>query len=378
MTQGTNISLTIKNSLSYTIDAQLDKEFKEQYGVEDVQLGFKEWQSVFDVIKEDNATGKKQYQGGDSDIRNGKHFQVDDEQKYQITENAWTKIVNIAKQKMGITAQQANTTTTNPEQENKSVKSSGNVNNEIKTYLNKSNIDFDNLDSSLKSDIIAKYNAIKETTPDISAEKLEQRITNYAKGLQYKQTEAKFALDYQNDKTTSDTKYEIAGVKEAMESFDGKTEASYNKAIEKQNAAFHQAAQERIELCDNDGDGKISVKEFILQSEKDEETRLGRALTAKEKKAVKEEAINRIALLDQNKDNQLDSNEMAAFVWATAKVNDTETSKSANDITYNEWVTAEETMTLVGLPQSELTQDDIDQIAKFRQTLKNRYDGLKK
>lgn len=78
MTQGTNISLTIKNSLSYTIDAQLDKEFKEQYGVEDVQLGFKEWQSVFGVIKEDNATDKKQYQGGDSDIRNGNHFQVDD------------------------------------------------------------------------------------------------------------------------------------------------------------------------------------------------------------------------------------------------------------------------------------------------------------
>ena len=348
MTQGTNISLKIKNSLSYSIDARLDEEFK------------------------------KQYQGGDSDIRNGKHFQVDDEQQYQITESAWTKIVNIAKQKMGITAQQANTTTTNPKQENKSVKSSGDVNNEIKTYLNKSNIDFDNLDSSLKSDIVAKYNVIKETTPDISAEKLEQRITNYAKGLQYKQTEAKFALDYQNNKTTSDTKYEIAGVKEAMESFDGKTEASYNKAIEKQNAAFHQTAQERIELYDNDGDGKISVKEFILQSEKDEETRLGRALTAEEKKVIKEEAINRIALLDQNKDNQLDNNEMAAFVWATAKVNDTETSKSANDITYNEWVTTEETMTLVGLPQSELTQDDIDQIAKFRQTLKNGYNGLKK
>ena len=378
MTQGTNISLTIKNSLSYSIDARLDEEFKKQFNVDDVKLGFEEWQSVFDVIKEDNATDKKQYQGGDSDIRNGKHFQVDDEQQYQITESAWTKIVNIAKQKMGITAQQANTTTTNPKQENKSVKSSGDVNNEIKTYLNKSNIDFDNLDSSLKYDIIAKYNVIKETTPDISAEKLEQRITNYAKGLQYKQTEAKFALDYQNDKTTSDTKYEIAGVKEAMECFDGKTKASYNKAIEKQNAAFHQAAQERIELYDNDGDGKISVKEFILQSEKDEKTRLGRALTATEKKAVKEEAINRIALLDQNQDAQLDNNEMAAFVWATAKVNDTETSKSANDITYNEWVTAEETMTLVGLPQSEQTQDDIDQIAKFRQTLKNGYDGLKK
>ena len=117
---------------------------------------------------------------------------------------------------------------------------------------------------------------------------------------------------------------------------------------------------------------------MITQSVKDEEKRLGRALTVKEKQIVQQEAINRIAMLDQNQDNNIDQNEMAAFVWATAKVNDNESHQSANDITYEEWVTTEETMTLLALPESELTQEDINKIAKFRQTLRNGYEGLKR
>ena len=240
----------------------------------------------------------------------------------------------------------------------------------------------DTSDDSFINEVIAKHNSIvnnaKSKGEELDAAIVNRRLINFAKGLQYKQTEAAFGFLYQNDETSSNIKHEIAGVKEAVASFDGKTQESFNQAMQKQNDAFHAAAEQRIELYDSDGDGKVSIRELIEQSIKDEEKRLGRALTAEEKTIVQQEAVNRVALLDQNQDNDIDQNEMAAFVWATAKVNDTETSKSANDITYNEWVTTEETMSLLGLPEGELTQDDINKIGKFQQTLKNGYEGLKR
>ena len=98
-----NITLSIgagkQAGISYAIDAKLDAELKT-----DVKLGLGEWNSVFAIVKEDNATGKKQYSGQDTDITKGNHFTVQAGQQYQITQSAWAKIVNIAKQKMGITA----------------------------------------------------------------------------------------------------------------------------------------------------------------------------------------------------------------------------------------------------------------------------------
>lgn len=240
----------------------------------------------------------------------------------------------------------------------------------------------DTSDDSFINEVISKHNSIvnnaKSKGEELDTAIVNRRLINFAKGLQYKQTEAAFGFLYQNDETSSNVKHEIAGVKEAIESFDGKTQASFDNAMKKQNDAFHQAAAERIELQDTSGDGKVSVNELIAQSVKDEKTRLGRELTAEEIKTIQESAINRVAMLDQNYDNEIDQNEMAAFVWATAKVNDTETSKSASDITYNEWVTTEETMTLLSVPQGELTQDEINKIGKFQQTLKNGYEGLKR
>jgi len=224
--------------------------------------------------------------------------------------------------------------------------------------------------------IIAKHNDIINKNQTIDENVLNARLVNYARGLQIKRTETVFSDLYQNGVTTSSEQIEVEGVKEAIESFDGKTEASFNQAMEKQNAAFHQAAAARIELYDSNGDGKVSVQELITQSVKDEEERLGRTLTSEEKEIVKNSAINRMAMLDQTNDNVIDNNEMAAFVWASAKVNDTETHKSAGDITYEEWVTAQETMSLLDF--DNLSQEEIDKVAKFNQTLKNGYEGLKK
>ena len=253
MTQGTNISLTIKNSLSYTIDAQLDKEFKEQYGVEDVQLGFKEWQSVFEGIKEDNATDKKQYQGGDSDIRNGNHFQVDDKQKYQITQNAWTKIVNIAKQKMGITEQSDNKTqvqtgavsSQNVEKDNKGVEKFQETSDKIKGFLSKSDIDFDSLGELYKRDVVSKYNTMNAVNPKITDEELETRIVNYTKGWMYNNFEQKTLLG-----------------KEPAE-FKSECKAS---TVDELKDKYTQFAKEYIEYYDKNSDGEIDVAELLYDA----------------------------------------------------------------------------------------------------------------
>lgn len=376
MTQGTNLSLEIKSgeSLSYVIDKKLDTDL----GV-DVKLGLSEWNSVFNLIKaEQVSTNKDQFGSKDTDIKNGKHFVVH-EGTYEIAANVWTQIVNIAKQKMGITTTEVpEEKPTEPVVENNEEKPTTQT---VTTILSNAGVSTEGLDID---DITNKYISICEYYSANNIEKdargltAQDRIVNYVKALQTHNTEIQFAHLYETNAETSDLKIEITGVKEAVASFDGKTQESFNQAMQKQNDAFHQTATEQIELYDTDNDGKVSVRELIEQSIKDEEKRLGRALTAEEKTIVQQEAVNRVALLDQNQDNDIDQNEMAAFVWATAKVNDTETSKSANDITYNEWVTTEETMSLLGLPEGELTQDDINQIGKFQQTLKNGYEGLKR
>lgn len=255
MTQGTNISLKIKNSLSYSIDARLDQEFKEQFNVDDVKLGFNEWKSVFEIIKNDNATGKKQYGGGDSDIRNVHHFRVDDEQQYQITENAWTKIVNIAKQKMGITEQSDNKTqvqtgtvaSQNVEKDNNTgVEKFQETSDKIKGFLNKSDIDFDSLGELYKRDVVSKYNTMKAVNPDITDEELETRIVNYTKGWMYNNFEQKTLLG----KNPADFKSECSKATTETELKD----------------KYTQFAKEYIEYYDQNSDGEIDVAELLYNA----------------------------------------------------------------------------------------------------------------
>lgn len=370
MTQENLIRLKIDRSLSYTIDKQLDSELSQ-----DVKLNENQWQSVFNIIKSDNATKQKQYRGGDEDINSTSNFVVRKGQTYKITQTAWNAIKDIASKALGKTSETEATpteTTTITEE---------NVDNtpekQVEKILQNNNIDTSdiNIDDVVnKYKTIVKYNEENNITTDESV--LETRILNYAKGLKYEAAEAGFAALYANDTETSDKKYEIAGVKEAIESYDG-TEESLNNAIKKQNEAFHQAGKEKIELYDLNGDGKISIEEFLTKSIADEEKRLGRALTAEEKNIVFNQMASRIGVLDQNSDDLIDQNEMAAFVWATAKINDTETHKSANDITYNEWKTSEEIITLAG-DINNLSQDEANKIDNFLQILENGYNGLKR
>ena len=192
---------------------------------------------------------------------------------------------------------------------------------------------------------------------------IQERILNYAKGLQFHDQETKFADSWAQNQDSNE-KIENASVAEAMANGD----------MESFKAAFHQMAKEYIETYDNAaGDGKIDFEELIAMEEKE----LGHELTDNEKEIIKAEALKRITLLDQNDDGKLDSDEIAAYLWAMSKINDGQTGKSANDITFSEWKTTQESLGILSLGDDR-TQEDMDKYALFSQTLKNGYEGLKK
>ncbi len=354
MTQGTNISLTIKNSLSYSIDARLDQEFKEQFNVGDVKLGFKEWQSVFEIIKNDNATGEKQYGGGDSDIRNVNHFQVDDKQKYQITESAWTKIVNIAKQKMGITAQSDNKTqvqtatvsSQNVEKDNNTgVEKFQETSDKIKGFLSKSDIDFDSLGELYKRDVVSKYNTMKAVNPNITDEELETRIVNYTKGWMYNNFEQKTLLgknpvDFKSECSKATTETELKDkytqfAKEYIEYYDQNSDGEVDVAellydavnshyfsTEKLNSA--EAKQKAIQIVEDFTKNKLKANENGSTDEK-----------------ILASVIDKLNFLNleatnSNSDKTLNVNEIKAYLLATAQMLD-----AKNDISSNEAFTME-------------------------------------
>ena len=354
MTQGTNISLIIKKSLSYSIDARLDQEFKEHFNVDDVKLGFNEWQSVFEIIKNDNATGEKQYGGGDSDIRNVNHFQVDDKQKYQITESAWTKIVNIAKQKMGITAQSDNKTqvqtatvsSQNVEKDNNTgVEKFQETSDKIKGFLSKSDIDFDSLGELYKRDVVSKYNTMKAVNPNITDEELETRIVNYTKGWMYNNFEQKTLLgknpvDFKSECSKATTETELKDkytqfAKEYIEYYDQNSDGEVDVAellydavnshyfsTEKLNSA--EAKQKAIQIVEDFTKNKLKANENGSTDEK-----------------ILASVIDKLNFLNleatnSNSDKTLNVNEIKAYLLATAQMLD-----AKNDISSNEAFTME-------------------------------------
>lgn len=320
-----NINIKSGDGLSQAIDRQLDKEFNQ-----DVKFNLSEWNSVFNVIKNDNATSEKQYSGGDSDITNNRNYVVQ-EGNYQITKNAWQKILDLAKKNLGISTQNKTKQTSQEEQiessedVTKDVKSQQTAEETVKNILSSAKIEMDSNSEEFK-DIINKYNAIKSVNPDIDEETLNTRITNYAKGLQFHKAETQFATNDDGEAIIID------GVQEAVQNGD----------MEAFKTAFHQKAKEYIELYDSaDGDGKISVDELVQMEERE----LGRALTEEEKDIVQQGAVNLMAVLNQDEDNAtLDENEVAAYLWAMSKINDGNDKKTAHDITYEEWSTSRESM----------------------------------
>ena len=191
MTTSNNIVLNVGNSgLSYAIDKELDK----QLGM-DVTLGFKEWTSVFELIKQEQvASNKSQFTEKDKDVRKGNQFVVQAGENYAITGNVWSQILNIAKQKMGITADENPKLETQAESsaketENPDLMSEEKSEDKLKTLLNSVGIQIENEDEALQKDVLAKYNTMisvaEANGQEISDKEIQTRLSNYIKGWKY-------------------------------------------------------------------------------------------------------------------------------------------------------------------------------------------------
>lgn len=370
-----NIILNIKRGqgLSQAIDEQLDKELNTN-----VKLGLSEWQSVFNLVKQNQVTeNKSQFGEKDSDIRNRNSYIVG-AGTYQITKNVWNEILNIAKKSLGIATDEKEPdkvvqslgsavtdselkmdvktpTLTTPNLKQEIAEQEQTTQQIVNQLLENAGINTEGLDIN---DIAGKYDAIKNTTPDISDEKLNERIANYAKALKAHQTEAVFAEAWAQNETTN-TNIEITGVKDAI--IEGN--------MEKFKAAFHQAAKEYIELYDNaEGDGKINIEELLAMEEKE----LGRKLTDEERKIALNEAINRMAILDKNDDNKLDETEIAAYIWAMSKINDDKNGKTADNITFEEWKTSQEAIGAVDAIDADFMQGQQEIIEEAKNILSSK------
>ena len=361
MTTDVNVKLSINtgDGISQAIDRQLDSEL----GV-DVKLGLKEWNCVFDIVKADKATSEKQYSGSDNDITKNNNYIVQ-QGVYEITKNAWNQILEIAKKKMGITGGGNVSETVGEAVDTPPAEEKPDTKDVVVKMLQEAGIELSEADID---DVAAKYDAISKYYTDNNLEKdvrgltVNDRILNYAKGVAAHKLESQFAEQYQNNAESSDLKFVNKDVEQAIA--DGDMDA-FKKA-------FHQSAREYVELYDSaEGDGAIDVNELIKMEEKE----LGRALTTEEKELVNTLALNRIAILDINENKKIDESEIAAYLWAMSKINDGNDKSTGADITYSEWVTAQESMGILGLENP--TQEEIDKYAKFAEALNNGYEGLK-
>ena len=137
---------------------------------------------------------------------------------------------------------------------------------------------------------------------------------------------------------------------------DAVNEALEAGSQEQFNNAYLQYAREQIETYDTNNDGVVQFEEF----EKEEKENAGELYDELSTKAI-------FNTIDQNGDDKIDTTEMASLIWATSKINDTETSKSAGDITASEIETLIDNFTAIGLGIKP---------TKFIETLKNGYEGF--
>lgn len=379
MTASNNIVLNVGNQgLSYAIDKELDKQLGQ-----DVTLKYNEWTSVFDLIKQDQVeNNKSQFGENDTDIKNGKQFVVQQNENYAINSTVWSKIVDIAKKNLGITtSEQTNpvttaTGTTTPAANNKD--NTAAAQEEQKTslinLLKQSGVNVDNIDID---DVMNKYNAISEYYSANNIEKdarglnVLDRITNYAKGLEYEAVQNQMAefdasskIGNLDDYKDESGKIDEAKLREAYTRQKREADIRYvNQEIRDAISAGNQEqyiqasrnfGDQYIELYDNAaGDGKISFDEFNAKESKGNED-------------VATEDINKkvFDFLDINQDGYLDNDEVTSYLWAMSKITDGKNQRTADDITYQENM-------IVAQALSEVVTNDADGV--FRKKFQEAY-----
>lgn len=156
--------------ITYGIDAKLDEELNQ-----DVKLNASTWNSIMTVVKNDQGD-TKQYSGEDTDINNGSHFVVKNE-TFTITQNAWTQIVNIAKEFLGISPSNAEAEEVQTEVETPVPQSSE---EKVLALLNSKNIT--NLDNATIDELVERYEQILQSDSETSDDIMAMRLSNYVKG----------------------------------------------------------------------------------------------------------------------------------------------------------------------------------------------------
>ena len=371
MAQGNLIQLKIDKSLSYTIDKQLDTELGK-----DIKLNNNQWQSVFNIVKNDKATQKQQYRGKGENINDGKDFRVDQNQVYSFTQKAWNSILEIAR---GSIKQEEKTETETKEMTSPTDnKSSEDI---VKEML--SEVDLEGVD--LK-DVVGKYNTIlavdKANNTTTPTEKIQKRLTNYVKGLKYHNFEA-------GAQANNDAEFH--------------SDCAKATSLDELSKAYQQFGKEYVEFLDQDGDGEINLHEMFYQELQDfySSSKEMKKTEAKKKaiemlekfKAYNMETLpdenselydtdemelfttvmKKIGLLDSDKNRQISSDEAGAYLMTTAKSLDGKNNIKAAEATQMERGIAADGFNEEDLKEFGYTQEEIKNILSFNNYFKNNF-----
>ena len=200
--------------------------------------------------------------------------------------------------------------------------SNAEIENKVKDILSRNNLTVS--ENTLKA-IVEKYPTMKAIqTGGLS---VEQRVINYAKGLEYDKVMDSF-VNAKLDRTSSNEIYTIE-------------QGTGNDEVTKVKNGFLQSAQEQIELYDNKvADGKINFTEFFNKELADAQISADELSEEKYNEAMA--TSNALfKALDVNDDSYLDKEEMASLSWVQSTINlsntNVNTNNSYNDITFEEW-----------------------------------------
>ena len=181
-----------------------------------------------------------------------------------------------------------------------SIEDSAKLKEDVEKILKNNKIE---VSENVLNEVVKKYSTMKQFNSGKYT--LEQRVVNYAKGLSnYGKTEKAFG---QGDINAS---YDITGVQEA------KAEGSMDKYL----AAYNNAADEYIELCDDKkGDGRISLTEFIAKETGDANIDIDKLNNKKTRSKFAAEYIT-FQALDLDQSGYLEKEEVAGMLnWTSVQ-----------------------------------------------------------
>jgi Ca2+-binding EF-hand superfamily protein len=229
------------------------------------------------------------------------------------------------------------------------------VNQKYEELINTKDKDGNPLDEAIINQKIKNFAILQRKE---NFETAEKRFTEMAKKYptedDLKKGDAKSLVnDYISQLDDENSKYVDADITAAMEAGD----------MDKYKAALHKFGKARLGEYDKNNDGTISKKEFKSRERGTGDTKIKR-----------NDLNKRFDYLDVNGDGKLDEKEMTAYYYAMTKCTDGENEKTGNDITYREYMTAQQALASAG--SKSITANEKLIYDKFTSWRKEGYDNL--